>query len=577
MNSFYSIVYDKFAELQVSEQDSARFAYPIGDLVPFLTTGRKISDCVVGIPPIQLARKAISYGPFVFEDSEFGQVAAVKTMLASVTMLSAKSIYRWIYRDFIKEWLSKKTDQLRARYVMSIILDAFARRRVRQIQGEAFYDDAIRTADALSLLLQPRVSIDYSVMAQTALTSFVLDVPVYLPASILKVVQGFVSNLDAFAASANKINGTIERQVLTDISAAKITKKQLKWGELSSLGNSLYATILKVPGKWHNMYLPYSHLLSGRDVASASVFESGLLTAEDFDRIRPAVKGLHVRDEALWQETFFEFVREKKFREKIMQKLRQATRQLNFSDVMFPVCDYVSFSRVHSELSADIRRMSDRVRMVKNAFDENTFQEVGNVDLQLAIQAIASESKRSDIFTRDEEQLKEESWTILIDSSKSLSGSSNDLRAVSICLAETAHQILGTQPWSMFAFSDELFCIKDFAEKYDNLIKARIGGLRTDGLSYIPDALRACCNLVKQNSRDRNFLILVSDGVPSGYSNIEDEFGISVKELKSFGIGLIAIGMGSDAIKKTVRNARVIDKPSDITKQFMQIYTALAS
>ncbi|MGI0016005.1 MAG: hypothetical protein ACREBU_21500, partial [Nitrososphaera sp.] len=322
MNSFYSIVYDKFAELQVSEQDSARFAYPAGDLVPFLTTGRKISDCVVGIPPIQLARKAISYGPFVFEDSEFGQVAVVKTMLASVTMLSAKSIYRWIYRDFIKEWLSKKTDQLRARYVMSIILDAFARRRVRQIQGQTFYDDAVRTADALSLLLQPRVSIDYSIMAQTALTSFILDVPVYLPASILKVVQGFVSNLDAFAASAKKINSTIERQVLADISAAKITKKQLKWGELSSLGNSLYATILKVPGRWHNMYLPYSHLLSGRDVASASVFESGLLTAQDFDRIRPAVKGLHVRDEALWQETFFEFVREKKFREKIMQKLR---------------------------------------------------------------------------------------------------------------------------------------------------------------------------------------------------------------------------------------------------------------
>lgn len=577
MNSFYSIVYGKFAELQVSEQDSVRFAYPTGDSLPSLTTGRRISDCIVGIPPIQLARKAISYGPFLFEDSEFGQVSAVKTIVASITLLSAKSIYRWIYRDFINEWLSKKADPLRARYAMNIILDIFARHRVRQIQGQAFYDDAIRTADALSLLLQPRGSIDYSIMAQTALTSFVLGVQVYLPAPIMKVVQSFVSELEAFAASAKKITNMIERQVLTDVAAAKINKRQLKWGELSTLGNSLYATILKVPGKWHNVYLPYSHPLYARDVASVSVFESGLLTAEDFDKIKPAVKGLHVRDEVLWQETFFEFVRDKKFREKIMQKLMQATRHLNFSDVMFPVGDYVSFSKVHSELSADIRKMSDRVRMVKNAFDENTFQQVGSIDLQLAIQAIASESKRNDIFTRDEEQLKEESWTILIDSSKSLSGSSNDLRAVSICLAETAHQILGSQPWSMFAFSDELFCIKDFAEKYDNQVKARIGGLRTDGLSYIPDALRACCNLVKQNSNARNFLILVSDGLPSGYSHIDDEFRMAVKELKSFGIGLIAIGIGSPSLKKTVRNARLIDKPSDITKEFMQIYTGLAS
>jgi len=577
MNSFYSIVYDKFAELQVSEQDSARFAYPAGDQVPFLMTGRRITDCVVGIPPIQLGRKAISYGPFEFEDSDFGQIAAVKTMLASVTLLSAKSIYRWIYRDFIKEWLSKKTHQLRARYVMNIIMDVLARQRVRQIQGKAFYEDAVRSADAFSLLLQPRASIDYSVMAQEALTSFALDVPIYVPASILKVVQSFVSDLQDFASGAKKITSTIDREVLANISAAKITKRQLKWGELSSLGNSLYAAVLKVPGKWHNMYLPYSHLLLRRDLPSASVYKTGFVTSEDFERIKPAIKDLNVRDDVLWQETFFEFVREKKFREKIMQKLKQATRHLNFSDVMFPVCDYVTFARVHSDLSADIRKMSDRVRMVKNAFDENTFQEVGSVDLQLAIQAIASESKRNDIFTRDEEQLKEESWTILIDSSKSLSGSSNDLRAVSICLAETAHQILGNQPWSMFAFSDELFCIKDFAEKYDDLTKARIGGIRTDGLSYIPDAIRACCNLVKQNARDRNFLILVSDGLPSGYSHIDDEFGISVKELKSFGIGLIAIGMGSASIKKTVRNARVIDKPSDITKEFMQIYTALAS
>jgi nitric oxide reductase activation protein len=232
---------------------------------------------------------------------------------------------------------------------------------------------------------------------------------------------------------------------------------------------------------------------------------------------------------------------------------------------------------MHSELSPDIRKITERVRMVKNAFDENTFQEVGNIDLQVAIQAIASESNRSDIFTRDEELLKEETWTILIDSSKSLSGSSTELRAISICLAETAHSILGSSPWGMFAFSDELTCVKDFAERYDNLTKARIGGMHMGGLSYIPDAIRACANLVRPHSRDRNFMILVSDGLPSGYPKIEDQFGMSVRELRRNGISLIAMGVGSGSIKKTVRNARIVEKPTDIAKEFMEVYMSMSS
>ncbi|HJS81302.1 MAG TPA: hypothetical protein VJ742_00540, partial [Nitrososphaera sp.] len=141
----------------------------------------------------------------------------------------------------------------------------------------------------------------------------------------------------------------------------------------------------------------------------------------------------------------------------------------------------------------------------------------------------------------------------------------------------TAHAILGTSPWGMFAFSDELACIKHYAEGYDNLIKARIGGLRMSGLSHIPDAIRACANLAKPHSKDHNFMILISDGLPSGYSHIEQEFAAAVKELRSAGIDLIAMGIGSASIKKTVRNARVVEKPADIAKQFMDIYMSLSS
>jgi hypothetical protein len=572
MASFYSIIYNKFAELQVSESDSARFAYPSSDLLPSLKTGRTISDCIVAIPQISLARNAISYGPFVFDDTEFGQVSAVKVIIASISLLSAKSIFRWIYHDYLKEWLAKKADPLRARYAMNIILDIFARQRVRRIQGQAFYDDVMRSADTLSILLLSREPNEYPVMAQAALASFVLHVPLYLPAPIMKVVRSFTSDIKTFSSGTKKIGAIIDEQISRGISATKLTKKQSKWTDVASMCNSLYAIVAKIPGKWHNVYLPYSHPLSNRDLAAISIFQSKLITAEDFNKIKPSVKELRTYDSSVWQETFFELMREIKFREKIMKKLLQATKNLNFGEVMFPVCDFVGFSKMHAQLSPDIRNITERVRLVKNAFDENSFQETGNIDLQVAIQAVASESPRTDIFSRDEELHKDESWTVLVDSSKSLTGSSNDLRAVSICLAETASSILGSNPWGMFAFSDNLHCIKDFAEKYDNMVKARIGGLQIGGLSYIPDAIRACASLVRQNSRDRNFMILVTDGLPSGYTDIDREFGASVRELRGKGINLIAIGIGSKAIRRTVKNARVISKPTDIAKQFMDVY-----
>jgi hypothetical protein len=576
LNSFYSIVYNKFTELQISQLDSVRFAYPADGSAPFLRTGKQISDCVVGIPAINLVQNSITYGPFVFEDTEFGQVASVKVIIASISLLAAKAIFRWVYREPIRKWLSGKPKPLRARHAVNVMLDILARQRIRQIQGETFYNDVIRSADALSVALLNRSPSDYPLTAQTAVASFTLGSPVRLPGPVMEVIGGYEPCIKKISTIAPSLVSSIIDHLTHDITTP-IEKKQSRWNELDAQCSSMYAITSKIPAKWYNMYLPYSNVLERRSANSTVVFQPGLVTEVDFKRARRSIKGIRASDDSVWQETFFELVREIKFREKIREKLVQATRNLNFSDVLFPHCDYVSFSKMHAELSPDIRKISERVRMVKNAFDENTFQEVGNIDLQLAIQAIASESNRNDIFTRDEELLKEETWTILIDASKSLDASSNELRAIAICLAETAHSILGSSPWAMFAFSDELTCIKDFTERYDNLIKARIGGLGMSGLSHIPDALRACANLVKPHSKDRNFMILVSDGLPSGYAGIEEEFGLSVKELSRNGVSLIAMGLGSGSMKKTIRNARIVEKPTDIAKEFMEVYMSLSS
>jgi Mg-chelatase subunit ChlD len=191
---------------------------------------------------------------------------------------------------------------------------------------------------------------------------------------------------------------------------------------------------------------------------------------------------------------------------------------------------------------------------------------------------MATKSQRSDVFSRDENLSKDETWTILIDASLSLSGSSKQIRAIAICLAESANQTLGQgNPWAMFAFSDEFYCIKDYNEPYDSSVKSRIGGMTQSGLSYIPDALRAARNLARKHAKDKNFIILVSDGVPSGYPEIDKEFRVSIMELSRSGINLAAIGVGTNTITKTIRTAKVVDEPADLVKGFMDLYADLAS
>lgn len=576
MNSFYSTLYGKFADLQIDQTFSSKLVYPINGPLPFLKTGKEISDCIVGIPAIRLTNSRISYGHFAFKDDEFGHSAAVKLATASTSLLSAKSVFYWLYQNYRKEWIASKTDAMKAGYVINTIFDALARQQVRQIEGQDFYNEVIRTADMLSAALLVRSPKDFSELIQATLASYLLGVPVSVSAPILKTAQKFLSRLNAFVYDGLKIINILKDCISPDGNTVpKIGKQELEWDGLAALADSLYATIASVGGKWHITYLPYSHASTN---GPTPLFQGRLITEQEFSKIRRRTsKGDHAGDDAMWQEICFELFREEKRREKTLSKLSRATRNLNFAGTGFPTCDYISYYKVYAELVPQIRRIIERVRMVKNVLDENMMEESGSIDLQIAIQAVASESPRNDIFTKDENLLKSESWTILIDSSLSLGGSSKQVKALSICLAEAAREVMGASPWGIFAFSDELYCIKDFTEPYDSQAKARIGGLTQSGLSYIPDAIRACRSLVSEYAMDRNYLILVSDGNPSGYAGIEEEFAVAVKELGKSGIDLAAIGVAGSSIKKTIRKARIINEPAEIVKEFMEIYHGLSS
>ena len=249
-----------------------------------------------------------------------------------------------------------------------------------------------------------------------------------------------------------------------------------------------------------------------------------------------------------------------------------------FSAIEFPKEDYTEYLRSKQLLSSPVRRILEKLRLLKNITGEDFKYESGFIDLQEAVQVVASQSRRTDIFVREELQTREEAWAVMIDASHSLSFFTGEVRGVALCLAETAKNlILDRAAWGMFAFSDKFYILKDFSENYSTRIKARIGGLRHGGLTYLPDGLAVVRNKLRQHIEEAKIIIVVSDFFPSGDSRIEDELKQGLKQIERAGYGLIGIGLRSRAVRDYFRVSCVIDTPYDLMKKFVKVFLEYSS
>src|SRR5581483_2359492 len=247
MNSFYSTLYGKFADMQIEQGFSAKLVYPASCALPFLKTGKRISDCVAGIPPIHITNNRISYGLFVFDGNEFGQSAAIKLAMASTCLLSAKSIFKWLYQSYLKEWIASKTDVMKAGFTVNAIFDSLAKQTIHHVEGQDFYNDVIGTADVISAALLVRNPKDFSELIQTAVVSDILGISFPAPTAISKIAKSFLSELNALVFDGAKLIDTLRDHIsLEGNSIADISKSEIEWDELAACADVLYAAITKV-------------------------------------------------------------------------------------------------------------------------------------------------------------------------------------------------------------------------------------------------------------------------------------------------------------------------------------------
>lgn len=265
-------------------------------------------------------------------------------------------------------------------------------------------------------------------------------------------------------------------------------------------------------------------------------------------------------------------------RQKILDKTEKYVVGTRFRSVDFPDEDYSQYLRARSFLRGGSRRLLDSLRVARDALDEDPRKEMGQLDLTEVIQKVASQSPRTDVFQQNEYLSKSFAWGVLFDASASMRIRGELGRALAICVAEaTQNLLMDPGSWTLFAFSDRFHILKDVSEAYSRRVRARIGGLRFEGLTYMPDAIRVSGGIVAQRFENQRFLIVLSDGLPYGYSNINDDMAESIKSIQKKGVIVIGVGLESEKMQNFFRLNCAVYTQKDLIKQFSKIFVSAST
>ncbi len=262
---------------------------------------------------------------------------------------------------------------------------------------------------------------------------------------------------------------------------------------------------------------------------------------------------------------------------RLVRRYRKHLKGLNFDAIIIPTGNLHDFVQVKERILPLLRRIRQQIRMIVNLVDNPKTDQIGYVDMQLAIQAIASEGQSTDIFERDEPRRVEEAWAILIDKSGSMGLRFDQIKEFVVCISESANELTGkSDAWALYSFDNNFQILKDFNEKYNREVQARIGSLKTGGLSLMPDAIELAYKILAEDPRERKFLFVITDGHPSGYEKIQERLSKVSKKIEMSGVILVGIGVSKTITRVFRNNARSSDLRQLVSK-FITAYKTASS
>jgi hypothetical protein len=259
--------------------------------------------------------------------------------------------------------------------------------------------------------------------------------------------------------------------------------------------------------------------------------------------------------------------------EKILSRINQYAELTRFKSVCFPEEDYTKYLRARVFLQGGSRRLLDSLRVAQDALDEDPGKEMGQLDLTAVIQALAGKKPATDVFFKDEYLSKSFAWSVLFDVSASMQVKGEPARALAICVAEAAKELLmDPGSWTLFAFSDKFYVLKDSTEAYTRRVRARIGGLRFGGLTYMPDAIQLAGQILTKRYDEQRILVVISDGLPYGYPDMDAALAESIDTLVKKGVIVIGLGVETERMNSLFKLHAAVYSQKDLVRRFSKIF-----
>lgn len=428
------------------------------------------------------------------------------------------------------------------------------------------------------------------IMGDIAYSNYISALRLPRPDKIEEPALRFASKLLLSAWGVSRRNGDEEedkevnevaQRVRTRVRAAAQGKAD--GGALAESAQDVYAAVMKRGHLREVPALPFTEAHG-----ECTLFDSKLVEERDSSNLLTSaytslrLDGPNPDEEKLSSMEAAEFRHDLALSQQRLNRVTQVYDEListtRLDGVEFPKGDLASYLRVKSALAGPIKNIRDQLRQVKNVLDETTGHDSGQIDTQEAMQVIASESARTDVFLRAEPATKDEAWAILVDASKSVASFSQQVKGITTCLAEVAKQLIPAQSqWALYAFNNTFQVIKDFTEEYTNEAKARVGGIVQRNFTLLPDAMSTAYKALASLPVDTKILVVASDGYATGYEGIDKQLLSTAESISKSGVLLMGVGIDSNALEQYFQVNCIVNSPYQMMKSFVRSYLELSS
>jgi hypothetical protein len=379
----------------------------------------------------------------------------------------------------------------------------------------------------------------------------------------------------------NSVLNALRKTIFTSFSDKQISLEEAMTETAHKIMQGLdsYGPFLEAPSLMYTEQIGPCSVFAHREMPSESEVESVFRRSlETLGCTRP----LEGTMDSYWKkerdiealQAFDSEIHEIDRQEKILSKLKEYIVGTNLKSVEFPEEDYTQYLRARTLLAGGSRRLLDSLRVAQDALDEDPGKEMGQLDLTSVIQAILSKKPATDVFFKDEYLSKSYAWSILFDASASMYVKGEFARALMMVVAEATKELLmDPGSWTLYAFSDRFHVLKDSTEAYTQKVRARIGGLKFQGLTYMPDAIQVAGQILAKRYDEQRFLIVISDGWPYGYDSIPEALKESIAAVQKKGIIVIGIGVETEKMESLFKLSSPVYTQKDLIKKFSRIYT----